>query len=91
MAAQISMGLLGVITEVTFQCEPEFNLEETITIRPFDECIDKLGELAHSAEHVKVWFELCSRSCAYYWANRTKDEPRNRPNHFVTTLKVKKY
>ena len=27
------MGLLGVITEVTFQCEPEFNL---VTIPPFD-------------------------------------------------------
>jgi len=34
------MGLLGVITEVTFQCEPQFNLEETITTPPFDECID---------------------------------------------------
>ena len=90
-AAQVSMGLLGVITEVTFQCEPEFNLEETITTPPFDECIDNLGQLADSAEHVKIWLELCSRSCAYYQTNRTKDESRNRPNRFVATLKVNKY
>ena len=82
------MGLLGVITEVTFKCEPEFNLEETVTTPPFDECIDNLGQLAHSAEHVKFWLELCSQSCAYHQTNRTKDEPRNRPQTFGNTLKA---
>ena len=82
------MGLLGVIMEVTFQCEPKFNLEETITIPPVDEGIDNLGELAHSAEHVKFWLELCSQSCAYYQTNCTKDEPRNRPQTLLNTLKA---
>ena len=82
------MGLLGVIMEVTFQCEPKFNLEETTTIPPFDECIDNLGELAHSAEHVKFWLELCSQSCAYYQTNCPKDEPRNRPQTLLNTLKA---
>lgn len=31
-AAQVSMGLLSVIMEVTFQCKPEFNLKETIAM-----------------------------------------------------------
>ena len=87
-AAPVSMGLLGVITEVTFQCEPTFNLEETITAPLFDECIDNLRQLAYSAEHVKIWLELCSRSCVYFRTNRTKEEPRDNPNHLVTTLKA---
>jgi len=87
-AAQVSMGLLGVITEVTFQCEPTFNLEETITTPVIDDCIDNLGQLAYTAEHVKIWLELCSRSCAYYQTNRTKEKPRDNPEHLVNTLKA---
>lgn len=87
-AAQVSMGLLGVITEVTFQCEPTFNLEETITTPVIDDCIDNLGQLAYTAEHVKIWLELCSRSCAYYRTNRTKEKPRDNPEHLVNTLKA---
>ena len=52
-------------------------------------CIDNLGQLAHSAEHIKFWLDLCSRLCAYYRTNRTKDESRiNQTILHVTTLKV---
>ena len=87
-AAPVSMGLLGVITEVTFQCEPTFNLEETITTASFSDCIGNLRQLAYSAEHTRVWFEFWSRSCAYLQANRTKAKIRDRPNHLVAALKA---
>ena len=87
-AAPVSMGLLGVITEVTFQCEPTFNVEETTTTPPFSECVDNLRQMAYSAEHARVWLELWSRSCAYLQANRTKKKARDNPNRLVAALKA---
>ena len=69
---QVSLGLLGVITEVTLQCEPAFNLQETMEKGTLDECLTTMDAVADSAEHVKLWVEVFSKSCDIYRYERTE-------------------
>ena len=73
------MGLLGVITEVTLQCEPSFNLEETFEKKSLTNCLANLDRIAHSAEHVKLWLEVYSKSCDIYRFERTEKDVRMNP------------
>lgn len=66
--------MLGIITEITFQCEPSFHLEETMKKLSMEDCLKDLGEIAHSAEHVKLWLEVYSGSCDVYNFQRTEKE-----------------
>ena len=76
---QVSLGLLGVITEVTLQCEPSFTLEETFEKRTLEDCLASLEQIADSAEHVKLWLEVYSRSCDIYRFERTEKEELMNP------------
>lgn len=76
----MNLGLLGVVTEVTFQCEPSFNLEETRSILPLDECLGNMQSLVTSADHVKMWIEVFSEKCVLHRTNRTKEKPRDNLN-----------
>ena len=69
---QVSLGLLGVITEVTLQCVPSYRLEERLEKRSLESCLEDLAGIAHSAEHVKLWLEMYSKSCDVYSFNRTQ-------------------
>ncbi len=75
----MSLGLLGIITEVTLECEPAFNLEETLEKRSLDECLEKLEQISHSAEHVKLWLEVYSKSCDIYRFERTEKDVQMNP------------
>lgn len=85
---QVSMGLLGVITEVTLQCEPAFNLREVRYTVPLDECLDNMDTIVHSGQHVKYWIDVHSEQCAVHVANRTSEPPRDNPNRFILNLQV---
>ena len=87
-AAGVSLGLLGVITEVTIMCEDSFNLEETRTTHTLTHCLDNMALIAASAEHVKLWTEVNSQSCYIHAANRTRDSLRNNPSDTINGLKV---
>lgn len=76
---QVSLGLFGVVSEVTFQCEPRFNLEETRSIVSLHGCLDNMEGLVHSAHYVKMWVEVFSETCVLYQTNRTQEEPRDNP------------
>lgn len=56
-ATLCGLGTTGIITRVTFQCEPTFNLEEIVTELDFDEFVDRYDVIGKSAEHVRIyWF-----------------------------------
>ena len=44
-AARVSLGALGIITQVTIQCVRMYNLEHTTYVCKFDDVIDKLDIL----------------------------------------------
>ena len=87
-AAVVSLGMLGVITEVTLQCEDTFLLEETTVNHLIDYCISHYDELAHSAEFVKFWMEPNSKVCHVYLSNKTTKSPQNNRYRLVRNTEV---
>ncbi len=77
-AAQVSIGSLGVISTVTLQCEPAFNLQAYESSATLSEVVDELDELVDSNEHFEFyWFPHTDRA----WTkrnNRTTDPPTPR-------------
>lgn len=56
-AARINLGALGIITEVTLDCVPDYQLEYNAYLTRFDDVIGELERL--NAEHTRVvlwWF-----------------------------------
>lgn len=70
-AARVGLGALGVISTVTLQCEPEFNLEEVTEPLRFERALDRLPQLLESHEHVKLWWLPHTDSIQIYLADRT--------------------
>ena len=54
-AVRVSLGCLGIISEVTIQCVDAFMLEENTYTLPFEEAMDKMLDLVNSNDHVKFW------------------------------------
>lgn len=82
------MGLLGIVTEVTFQCERLFNLEETRSFVPLHTCLDNMDLLVHSAYQVKMWVEVHSETCGLFQSNRTSEIPRDNPSPMIGNIQV---
>lgn len=55
-AARLSLGALGVITEVTIQCVPDYNLEFAAYWHKFDAIVDQMDTLAQQNTHIKFWW-----------------------------------
>jgi L-gulonolactone oxidase len=70
-AARCSIGALGIIIEVTMQCEKLQFLESYQYSLPFEEAMSQLTKIARSAEHVRVWWFPHTDSCLVWQANRT--------------------
>jgi FAD-linked oxidoreductase len=69
-AARLSLGALGVITEVTLQVTPAFSLREELFPLPFEEAVEGLDELARGADHFKLWWFPHGRRVQVYRQHR---------------------
>ena len=65
--------MIGVLTDITFECELSFNLRESITIHSLDHCLQNMGSLSVQSEHGKLWLEAHSGMCAVFDVRRTQD------------------
>jgi FAD-linked oxidoreductase len=54
-AARVSLGALGIVTEVTLRAVPLFALHRRDAPRPLEETLDRLDELAADADHFEFW------------------------------------
>jgi L-gulonolactone oxidase len=77
-AARLHLGCLGVVTRVTLQCEPAFNLRERVTIIGFDDAVARLDELVGAGQHVKLWWLPHTDKVRVSTLDRT-DEPVSQP------------
>jgi FAD-linked oxidoreductase len=63
-AAQLSLGSLGVITQVTLRLLPAYHLHERTWIAPFDECLAQLDEQIHANRHFEFFwvpeYDVCA-------------------------------
>jgi L-gulonolactone oxidase len=55
-AASVSLGLLGIVLEVTFKCEPLFYLKSEEGYVGFDEYLDLMDAYAKRYEYFKAWW-----------------------------------
>ncbi|KAJ1660107.1 D-arabinono-1,4-lactone oxidase [Dispira simplex] len=61
-AARCHLGALGIITQVTLQCEKAFRLESQQHPIAYQDMMNHFDELVESAEHVKfLWFPYHNR------------------------------
>ena len=78
-AGLVSIGLFGVITEVTLQCEDTFNLHETLEPQSIEQCLNEMSAVVKRSDHVKLWIVYHSNTCSIFSANRTSEKPRDNP------------
>ena len=55
-AARLSLGLLGIYTEVTLDCVPHYQLEYNAYVCRFDDIVDRMDELAAENERARIWW-----------------------------------
>ncbi|KAI9808159.1 MAG: hypothetical protein M1825_004616 [Sarcosagium campestre] len=85
-AALVSLGALGIITDVTFRAVPTFNIHWTQSLRPFSEILSTWSPLPSSssdddtslwtqAEFVRVWWLPYTRAGIVWTADKTDAAP----------------
>jgi L-gulonolactone oxidase len=84
-AARVSLGALGVVTEVVLRCVPAFTLERVDEPRPLGDVLARLDELAHGADHFELWaFPYADRVVARTSTRSDRvPPPRNRRGDWV--------
>lgn len=78
-AALVSLGALGVITEVTFQAVPAFDIEWSQSLHPLDEVLaDWEKNIWTEKEFTRVWWMPYMKRCIKWTAEKT-DKPHRPP------------
>jgi D-arabinono-1,4-lactone oxidase len=78
-AALLSLGSLGIITEITFQAVPDFKIAWRQSLNPLSEVLNTWDTtLWASAEYTRVWW-MPYMHRAVIWRAKTTDEPLRPP------------
>lgn len=71
-AALLSLGALGIITEITFQAVPDFNIRWKQSLRPLPDVLETWNTtLWTSAEYTRVWWLPYLRQAVYWRAEKS--------------------
>ncbi len=70
-AARVHLGCLGVVTEITFECEDAFDLEERREVLPFDRVLADLDGHLSNNDYLKLWWLPYADHIQVYAYNRT--------------------
>ncbi|HVF12512.1 MAG TPA: D-arabinono-1,4-lactone oxidase [Actinomycetota bacterium] len=73
-SARVSLGALGVISTVTLQCVPAFNLHAVDFPMKLDDCLTQLDEFIDTNEHFEFWW-FPHTDGAYVRTNNRTDAP----------------
>ncbi len=86
-AARVSLGALGIVTEVTLQCVPAFLLHAREEPMPLPEVIERLPELVEENDHFEFYWFPHTEKALIKRNNRvpdgTKRAPVGRIRHLV--------
>lgn len=85
-AARVSIGMLGVIAQVTIQCVPAYDLELLAWPMPYDEAVDNLDSLLATNERVRFYWFANTDVIQVTTMNATT-KPRSHANPILTYFK----
>jgi FAD-linked oxidoreductase len=85
LAARVSLGALGVLSELHLQTVPAFRLHKVEQPRPLADLLADVDGLAASADHVELYALPWSRTALLLTSRRT-DEPAAPPARWRTWL-----
>ena len=74
--ARVGVGALGIVTKVTIQCVPAFDLHARETIEVLDDVLDDFANFTTSAEHVEFYWMPGTRRCQVKRNHRTTEPAR---------------
>ncbi|CAN5761384.1 D-arabinono-1,4-lactone oxidase [soil metagenome] len=80
--ARVGIGALGVVTEVTLQCVPAFNLHARETIEPLDDVLADFDRASTDVDHFEFYWMPGTRRCQVK-RNRRTDEPARPPGRLA--------
>jgi FAD-linked oxidoreductase len=81
-AARVGVGALGVVTAVTIQCVPAFNLHAHETVELVDDVLTDIDAFASSADHAEFFWMPGTRRCQVK-RNRRTDEAARPPSRLA--------
>jgi len=82
-AARVGLGALGVVTRLTLQCVPAFNLHHVERPRRFDDVVSELDEAVETNDHFEFYWLPHTDSCSII-ANNHTDEPAQSKSAYKT-------
>lgn len=68
----VNLGCLGVISEITLNIVPAFNLQDMTIAAEFDKTIDVLERFVDYTDHFKMWWFPHTRNVVLYRYTRTQ-------------------
>jgi L-gulono-1,4-lactone dehydrogenase len=77
--ARVGVGALGVVTEVTLQCVPAFNLHARETVEVLDDVLDSFADQAAAVDHFELYWMPGTRRCQVKRNSRTAEPPAPQP------------
>lgn len=72
-ASICGLGSTGLILSVGLAVEPLFRLKEVQESRPFEDVMENLDSIVHSAEHVRLWWFPAADTVRVSLSNRTQE------------------
>jgi L-gulonolactone oxidase len=77
--ARVGLGALGVVTAVTLQCVPAFNLHARETVEVLDDVLDGFADHAAAVDHFELYWMPGTRRCQAKRNSRTGEPPAPQP------------
>ena len=87
-AAQVSVGMLGVISTITLQAIPAYNLEEKLWREDFESCMERHDELATNNRHFSFFWCPVAESRHLYCLPDVAAVSKVKREHDVCEMKV---
>ena len=87
-AAVVSVGMFGVLSEITLHVDRAFNLKERRTPQTLDFCLENLDSLVNGHQYVKFWVEFYNNFCVVYETDKTDEAIGGNPGMIESFLTV---
>src|SRR5579884_4025670 len=79
--ARVGLGALGILSTVTLQCVPAFNMHAVEAPMRMDDVLGRLDELVDGNDHFEFYWVPHTRWALTKLNNRTTEAPRGLPRH----------